>query len=148
MIDDWPNSPGNFQEFSWFLATCPDLSFQEPRLAESMAERAVALAPEQGDSWSALGVAHYRTGDWKKAEAAFQKAIQLKDGGASIDWLFRAMICWNLGDHSESRRWFDQAIAEINHHCALAEELARIRDEAEILMRMKIGEPKEKEGQR
>src|SRR5262249_22223341 len=66
LIEDVPGAPSYFQDYSWFLATCPDESFRNPSLALAMAERAVTLGPEQSENWSALGVASYRTRNWKK----------------------------------------------------------------------------------
>jgi len=109
LIEDASGAPSYFQEYSWFLATCPDESFRNPALALVMAERGVTLGPEQGECWTALSVAHYRMGNWKKAEAAFQKSIQLRNGGACADWLFLAMTCRQQGDHAQSERWLRQA---------------------------------------
>lgn len=134
LIENEPGAPAYFQELAWFLATCPDVSFWDARSALSNARRAVALGPEVGGCWSALGVAHFRTGDWKKAEEAFQKAIQLKNGGTCADWLFLAMTCRQLGDQAQARRWLDQGIAWIDQHHPVAEELTRFRAEAEGVM--------------
>jgi len=142
MTQDCHELPYCCQEFAWFLATCPDPAFQEPKLAISMAERAVALAPEQGQGWSALGVANCRVGDWKKAEAALQKAIQLKNGGACADWLFLALTCWNLDDHAQAQRWSNQAVAWIDHHRPIAEDLVRFRDEVESMIHEENRAPK------
>jgi len=127
-------TPGHFQELAWFLATCPDESFRDPKVALQMAERAVALAPEQGDCWSALGIAHYRSGDWKKGETALQEAIRLRSGGGCADWLFLAMICHQLGELAQARQWFDKAAVWMEQNQPAAEDLTRFRAEAEAVI--------------
>jgi serine/threonine protein kinase/Flp pilus assembly protein TadD len=141
MTQDWSESPAGFQEFAWFLTTCPDQSFWEPKLALTMAERALALAPENGDCWSALGVAHYRTGEWKKADSALQKAIQLKNGGVCADWLFLAMTCWNLNDCQEAQRWFDQANAWLDHKSLISENWRASEMKPKPCAKLKIESP-------
>jgi tetratricopeptide (TPR) repeat protein len=126
--------PVHVQEMAWFLATCPDESFRDPKVALQMAERAVAFAPEQGDCWSALGIAHYRNGEWKKGEAALQQAIQLRSGGGCADWLFLAITCRQLGELGQARQWFEKAAAWMEQNQPVAEDLTRFRAEAEIVM--------------
>jgi tetratricopeptide (TPR) repeat protein len=126
--------PVHVQEMAWFLATCPDESFRDAKVALQMAERALALAPEQGDCWSALGIAHYRNGEWKKSEAALQKAIQLRSGGGCADWLFLAMTCRQLDELGQARRWFDKAAAWMEQNQPVAEDLTCFRAEAETVI--------------
>jgi len=141
LIEDVSGAPGYFQEYSWFLATCPDESFRNPALALVMAERGVTLGPEQGECWSALGVAHYRMGNWQKAETAFQKSIQLRNGGACADWLFLAMTCRQQGDHAQSERWLRQARDWKDRNGPMGEELTRIFAEADQSMPKENREP-------
>jgi serine/threonine protein kinase/tetratricopeptide (TPR) repeat protein len=148
LIADASGGPSYFQEYSWFLATCPDESFRNPSLALAMAERGVTLGPEQGECWSAFGVAHYRTGNWQKAEAAFQKSIQLRNGGACADWLFLAMTCRQLGDHPQSQRWLRQARVWKDRNGPLTEELTRFLAEADGSMPKENGESTAGGGQR
>jgi Flp pilus assembly protein TadD len=91
------------------LATCPDTRQRDPREAVRQAEKAVELAPNRGDYWNTLGVAHYRAGDWKAAEVAIENARALRDGGDVVDWLFLAMTQWQLGRHDEARRRYERA---------------------------------------
>jgi uncharacterized protein HemY len=99
-----------------------------------MAKRAVALTPEQGDCWSALGIAQYRNGEWKKAEAALQKAMQLCNGGPCIDWLVLAMTCQQLGELVQARQWFDRSAAWMEQNQPVADDLTRLRAEAVTVM--------------
>jgi len=126
-----PAGPGHYRELAWLLATCPDEKFRNPKLAVQMAGQAVELAPEDGSSWSALGVAHYRSGNWKEAHTALQHATRLRNGGACTDWLFLAMTCKQLGQPQEARLWLDKGRAWIEESRVVDDELARFRAEAE-----------------
>ena len=57
-----------------------------------------------------IGAARYRNGQWKEAIAAFEKSMELRDGGDSFDWFFLAMCHWQLGDKQAARKWYDQAV--------------------------------------
>src|SRR5262249_20030584 len=64
-------------------------------------------------SWrflNTLGVAAYRSGDWKTAEEALLKSIGI-NGGHAMDWFFLAMTRWRQGQQAEARKCFDQAVA-------------------------------------
>src|SRR5262249_236966 len=51
-----------------FLADCPDPQFRDPRRSVVMAKKCVDRQPQNCDYWCTLGMAHYRTGDWKAAD--------------------------------------------------------------------------------
>ena len=68
-----------------------------------LARKAVRLAPERGDFWNTLGVAHYRAGDWKDAAAALGESMRLRDGGDANDWLFMAMVRYRLDEPERQR---------------------------------------------
>jgi serine/threonine protein kinase/Flp pilus assembly protein TadD len=148
LIEDVSGAPSYFQEYSWFLATCPEESFRNPTLALSLAERATTLGPEQSESWSALGLAHFRTRNWQKAETAFQKAIQLKKGGTCVDWLFLAMSCHHLGNHAQARNWMNQALAWKDRQRPLTDEMGRFFAEVETHLPENDREAKAGGGQR
>jgi serine/threonine protein kinase/Flp pilus assembly protein TadD len=95
---------------AWHLATWRVASARDPARAVALASKAVALRPEVGGAWNTLGVAQYRTGDWRAAVASLTKSISLRQGGNSFDWFFLAMARWQLGDKEEARRWYDKAV--------------------------------------
>jgi tetratricopeptide (TPR) repeat protein len=134
LIRNYPEAPEHFQELAWFLATCPDESVQDVKMAVQLAERDVALAPEDGDGWSALGVAHYRIGDWQKAETALLQATRLQNGGGCAQWLFLAVAYHQLGDYTRARRWLEKANVWMEKNQPVNEDIARFRSEAEKIM--------------
>jgi tetratricopeptide (TPR) repeat protein len=65
------------QNLAWVLATCPDSKLRDPKRAVELAQKAVKAGPKEGNFWTTLGAARYRTGDWKGAAAALLEAEKL-----------------------------------------------------------------------
>ena len=133
--------PGNHRwrnDLAWLLARHPGAPPYDPARAVKLAKEAVALAPDNGSYWNTLGVAHYRTGDWKAGVAALEKSMQLRSGGDASDWLFLAMARRRLGDPADARRWYDRSLVWIKANAPRDQELLRFRAEAARLL-----EPKE-----
>jgi tetratricopeptide (TPR) repeat protein len=93
-----------------FLRESLDPQTQNPKQAVLLAQKAAALAPQSGMCWGTLGAAYYRAGQWEEAVDALEKALPLESGRDSLDWFFLAMAHWQLGDHEEACRWYDQAV--------------------------------------
>jgi tetratricopeptide (TPR) repeat protein len=122
-----------YNQYAWFLATCPDGKLRKPSQAVELAKKATELAPKVGNHWNTLGVAYYRAGDWQATARALEKSIALRQGGDAYDWLFLAMAHWQLGHHEEARQWYHRAIAWIDKNKRQDEELSRFRAEARTL---------------
>jgi serine/threonine protein kinase/tetratricopeptide (TPR) repeat protein/WD40 repeat protein len=120
---------------AWLLANCPDPRFRDPGEAVRQAKRAVELAPKAGGYWMALGMAHYRAGDWEAAAAALEKSAQLRKGGNAFDWFFLAMARWRLGQKEEARKWYARAVGWMEKNQPDNEELGRFRAEAAALLK-------------
>jgi uncharacterized protein HemY len=84
-----------------------------------------------------VGVAHYRTGDWKAATLALEKSMQLRKGGDSFDWFFLAMAHWQLGAKDKARAWYDRAVQWMDKNQPKSKELRRFRAEASQLLELK-----------
>ena len=121
---------------AWRLATCPDPKFRDAKEAIALATKALQLAPETGNYWNTLGVAHYRASDWNAAIAALEKSIKLRQGGDSFDWFFLAMSRWQLGEKDEARKWYDRAVTWMDKNRPNDEELRRFREEAAKLLKL------------
>jgi Flp pilus assembly protein TadD len=123
---------------AWGLATSPSPKFRDAGRAVQLAGRAVELAPKRGASWNTLGVALYRTGDWRGAIKALMKAEELAPGEfLGINGFFLAMAHWQITEKEKARKWFDQAVEWIEKNQPQDEELRRFRAEAEELLGMK-----------
>jgi serine/threonine protein kinase/WD40 repeat protein len=123
-------------DFAWLLATCPREEFLDAPRAVALAERAVRLEPYNGAYWNTLGVAYYRAGEWQSARSALEKSM-LHQGGTSWDWFFLAMTHRRLGDPSNARLCYEQAVRWMEEHEPQNEELLRFRAEAEGLLTAK-----------
>jgi tetratricopeptide (TPR) repeat protein len=121
---------------AWHLATLSDPEFRDEKRSLELAKEAVRLAPNDGDFRNTLGVAHYRVGNLNDAVASLEKAVQLSNGGDSIDWFFLAMAHWRLNDEVEARKWYDKAVEGIDNKnlAPYREELRRFRAEAAELL--------------
>jgi serine/threonine protein kinase/Tfp pilus assembly protein PilF len=129
-----PEDPGALNSLAWMLATCPDSKYLDPPSAVKFAEKAVALAANNGSIWNTLGVARYRAGDWKGAIEALHKSTALRSGGDSEDWFFLAMAEWKLDHKDASRGWYEKAVDWMDKHSPRDAELLRFRAEAESLL--------------
>ena len=103
-----------------------------------LAEKAVDMAPKEGNHLNTLGVAHYRAGDWKAAIEALEKSKELLgDTELSFNAFFLAMAHWKLDQKEQARKRYDQAVQWMDKNAAKDEEMIRFRAEAAELLEMK-----------
>jgi eukaryotic-like serine/threonine-protein kinase len=132
-----PDNAPACNNLAWFLATCPDPKFRDPAKAVKLAQKALDMAPKEGNHWNTLGVAHYRVGDWKAATEALEKSKELLgDTELSFNAFFLAMAHWKLDQKQEAHKWHDQAVAWMEKNKPQDEELKRFRAEAEDVLKI------------
>jgi serine/threonine protein kinase/WD40 repeat protein/Tfp pilus assembly protein PilF len=136
-IELQPDGAKGSNEMAWLLATCPEPKIRNASRAVELAKAAVDLAPQQGEYWNTLGVAHYRAGDWPAAVTALNKSGEIRAVSDSFDMFFLAMAHWQQGSHDEARKLYDQAVAWMNQNQPENKELLRFRAEAEALLGVK-----------
>ena len=95
------------------LAKSPGHPRQDYDQAVAHAQKAVELAPKNGDIFNTLALAEYRLGHWVESIAASERSVALRNGGDADDWFVLAMAHWQKGDKVEARNWFDKAVAWI-----------------------------------
>jgi tetratricopeptide (TPR) repeat protein len=134
-----PDEPMAQNNFAWILATCPDARLRHAAWAVEHARNAVKQMPDNSGFWNTLGVAQYRTGDWKAAVEALTKATQLAKGGSATDFLFLAMAEWQLGNKDAARNWYEKAVAWMDKNKAKDDDLRRFRAEAAELLGIPAG---------
>jgi tetratricopeptide (TPR) repeat protein len=139
-----PDNAAIHNQLAWLLATCQESKLRDPSQAVERARDAVRRAPQEGNYWQTLGVAHYRAGDPKAAAAALEKSVELRKGGDAADGFFLAMTRQKLGDPVEARKQYDQAVQWMQKNNALlsrdkmmAETLRRFQAEAEEVLELK-----------
>jgi serine/threonine protein kinase len=118
---------------AWFLATCPEARLRDARRAVDLARRATTLAPQEQDSWTTLGAALYRAGDWRAAIEALGKARAGPEASA-WNFLFLAMAQAKLGRGDWARRCYDEATVLMGKSRVGRRELSRLRAEAEQVL--------------
>jgi tetratricopeptide (TPR) repeat protein/serine/threonine protein kinase len=123
-----------WNNLAWLLSTWPDTTRRDPRRAVESAEKAVELAPKEGNYWNTLGAAHYRAENFKEALAALEKSMELREGGDSSDWFFLAMSYWHLGEKEKASTWYEKAVDWMDKNDPKNEELLRFRAEAAELL--------------
>ena len=130
-----PKYARTHNDLAWLLATCPETKLRDP-------PRAPRTGPHQRPADTAgrkrrntLGVAQYRTGDWKAAIGTLVKSNDLLGGKElSFNAFFLAMSHWQLGNREEAFTWRDQATQWMDKNKPQDEELRRFRTEAAALM--------------
>ena len=131
-----PNNRMGLNSLAWLLATCVDAKLRNPKRAVELAQRAVELAPKDGNLWNTLGVARYREGEWKASIAALEKSMELRRGGDSFDWFFLAMGHQHIGDEEQAGTWHEKACKWMDKNNPTDEELIGFRNEAATLLTM------------
>jgi tetratricopeptide (TPR) repeat protein len=122
---------------AWLLATCPDETLRDPRLAVKSAQRAIDLVPTDGNTWNTLGVAHYRAGSWNEARNALSRSMELRSEGDAFDWFFLAMIEAQFGQKERANELYSKAVRWAQTYRPGDSELYRFQAEAAL----KLGLP-------
>jgi serine/threonine protein kinase len=127
---------------AWFLCVCPSLELRAPAEAVLWARKGVALEPERGASWSVLGLALYRAGDYPGALGALEQSVKLQEGGDSFNAFLLALVHGKLGNPQEARKWYDRGLEwhgdknRVSHGILLS-----YREEAAALLGIKVEPP-------
>jgi tetratricopeptide (TPR) repeat protein len=130
-----PNDSQIQHDLALYLALAPDPKLRDSAGALRHALRATELSPDQGEVWSCLGLARYRSGDWKGAIDALTKALSMLPGGGDSDEFFAlAMAQWQIGAKGPAREWYDKGVRWMNQNASKEEYRLRLRAEVEALL--------------
>jgi serine/threonine protein kinase len=124
-------------DLAWYLVDCPAEAMRAPAEAVGLARRAVTRAPEMGEYWNTLGIAHYRAGEFQPALIALNRSVELRSGGDSADHFFLAMAYERLGDRKQARVWYDKAVRWMDQLSPPGEAGIRYRAEARGVLGIK-----------
>jgi serine/threonine protein kinase/tetratricopeptide (TPR) repeat protein len=105
-----PHVPRYQSDLAAMLASCPAPQFQDAARAVLLAKKALQSRPASSDDWAILGCALYRTGQWKEAIEALEKAMELGNGGRFARFIL-AMAYQQRGHPKEAKKWFDKAVS-------------------------------------
>jgi tetratricopeptide (TPR) repeat protein len=124
-----PEYPPANNNLAWHLATTKNPTALEAKEAVACAKKAVSLMPEASAYWNTLGLAYLRASEWKEAEAAIEKSIELGLQKDVSNWFFLALAKHKLGESTEARRWLAEATKLLEASAAPSVELKRLSDE-------------------
>jgi tetratricopeptide (TPR) repeat protein len=124
----------NRNNLARLLATCPETKLRDATRAIELAKTAVDLTPNEHTFRNTLGVACYRTGNWKAAIEALEKSMELNSGDGADDWIFLATAHWQLGSRDQARIWLGRAVESMDKDGLQDQDLRRSRAEAEELL--------------
>jgi serine/threonine protein kinase len=121
-------------ELAWLLASAPDPRFRDLPRAVAIATRNAERNPDGRSSWSTLGTAHYRAGEYRAAIAALERLLRRPDSFAGEAELFLAMALWQLGERDAARARYARAAAWSDRHVLPIAQVVRHRREAAALL--------------
>jgi tetratricopeptide (TPR) repeat protein len=119
---------------AWFLAFCTLPEVGDPQRAVTLAKQALERSVEDGSSWTTLGVALYRTGQWQKAVTALEIARKYGPEREGLNGFFLAMAHGRLGAKDEAARCYERAAAWMDNHQPDSRSLRRVRAEAAAVL--------------
>src|SRR5262249_56331239 len=87
-----------------------------PKRNAELAQKAVALVPEDGTIWLGLGMAQYRAGNSEAALESMEKGMTLRNGGDPSDWFGVALVQCKRGDQAKATQWYEKANEWMQSH--------------------------------
>jgi tetratricopeptide (TPR) repeat protein/predicted Ser/Thr protein kinase len=90
----------------------------DPSAPVELAKQSLLSFPREGWHLHALGLAHYRAGQFDEAIRRLRESLERDPNwpAQAVNWLVLAMAHHRLGRAEEARRWLDRAIAWIDAH--------------------------------
>ncbi len=137
------DEPQLLNDLARLLTTLGDTRLRDTRRAAQLAGRAVKLSPKRWAYWLTLGVARYRSEDWKEAEEALSQAIELRHPQPLIPEmvLYYAMALWRIDKREDAREAYQHLARLLGGGQSLPEGLVRLRAEAAALLGIKEPSP-------
>jgi tetratricopeptide (TPR) repeat protein len=118
---------------AWFLLTRPDESFRDPQRALRLVKSVTKTVPERLPAWRTLSLAHYRLGDWDKAEHALRASSFRGEPEDATALFLRSMIHWQQGRQTAARGDFERAKELVEKTGALDDQVRSLQREAAAL---------------
>jgi serine/threonine protein kinase/WD40 repeat protein len=123
---------------AWAYLTAPE-ALRDGKAAVLLAEKAVRKQPKNPNYCNTLGLAFYRTGQYRQAVEILRPNLRSQEAAAlAYDLYILAMSCHRLGEIERARDYYTWAVrnsdAQKGPSPALLEELSAFRAEAEALL--------------
>jgi tetratricopeptide (TPR) repeat protein len=119
---------------AWFLATCADPQFRDPKRAAQIEKKLIERQAHNGFYWCTLGAAYYGMGDYPAAIREIEKSLQFPHEWDSLAWFYLAMAYERLGKKEQARQWYERACERQEKQELSRVEARRIRAEAEQVL--------------
>jgi tetratricopeptide (TPR) repeat protein len=140
MVAAHPEDNDAMNALARFLVTCPVETLRDPTRAIRLARKAVALF-ESRNYVGTLGAAQYRAGDYQAAVASLDRSTCLCLQEQQLDptvQLFRAMAHSRVGNTEAARRYYDEAVREVEQPYYFERTLLQmLREEAAAVLGLK-----------
>ena len=108
--EHYPDDPRRFNAASWQVVRQPHRDAAAYARALRLAEIACRLAPNNGPYLNTLGVAYYRTRQWRRAVETLKQSepldARLYRTSIPADLAFLALACHQLGEKDQAKAYF------------------------------------------
>jgi serine/threonine protein kinase/WD40 repeat protein len=127
---------------AWAYLTAPE-PLRDGKAAVLLAEKAVRKEPRNPTYCNTLGLAYYRTGQYRQAVEILRPNLQSQEASAlPYDLYILAMSCHRLGETERARDYYTWAVrgsdAQKGTSPAQVDELSALRAEAEGLLGLQV----------
>lgn len=122
-------------QLAWLLVSCPELKLRNPSRALELAQAGIATPSPPKMARKVLGVAFYRTGQWKSAVNELERYVQ-ETSDVTAAGYFLAMACWQIDRKDDARDWYNKALMGMQANAKEDAELIQFQAEAKELIEM------------
>jgi Flp pilus assembly protein TadD len=100
-----------------------------------LAQAGIATQSPPKTARRVLGVAFYRTSQWKSAVNELERYVQETSDVAAAGY-FLAMACWQLDRKDDARDWYNKALMRMQTNAKEEAELIQFQAEAKELIEL------------
>ena len=130
------DDPAVWNRCAWAIASVKDRDVKDVEHGLRLASQAAEAKPQDANFQHTLGVAQYRAGKFDSALASLEESVALKSKPSPYDFLFLAMVHYQLGKANDAKSYYAKGIDWMEQHDVGNRDLIRFRAEAERLMEM------------
>lgn len=130
-----PDLPNVQVGLAFALLNHPKSNRSDAERAAELARQASVVIPKFDLSWSVLGMAEYRMGNWKEAIRVLDHSLQVsKIRSHGAEFFFLAMAHWQIEDKAKAINWYRRGVEWMESNDSKNPDLFRWRTETEELL--------------